>query len=201
MSRRKVANPLALAVLACLAERPMHPYEMATTMRERHKDEAIKLNYGSLYAVIEALCRNQFITAQETVREGRRPERTVYRLTPAGEHELTDWLSELISEPVKEYTQFEAGLALMPVLSPEEAVRLLQIRMKTLAIAVSKEESVAAHLRETKLPRLFTIDREYAAATRRAELDWITTLIADIREGRLDGLAEWRRFHAHRDGK
>ena len=39
MPRRKVSNPLALAVLACLAERPMHPYEMSTTMRERGKHE------------------------------------------------------------------------------------------------------------------------------------------------------------------
>jgi DNA-binding PadR family transcriptional regulator len=64
MTKRKVSNPLALAVLACLAERPMHPYEMASTMRERHKDDSIKLNYGSLYSVIELLCRNQFIEAK-----------------------------------------------------------------------------------------------------------------------------------------
>ena len=58
-SKRMIANPLALAVLACLFERPMHPYEMATTMRERHKDESIKLNYGSLYTAIEGLQRHK----------------------------------------------------------------------------------------------------------------------------------------------
>ena len=31
MTKRQVSNPLALAALACLFERPMHPYEMATT--------------------------------------------------------------------------------------------------------------------------------------------------------------------------
>ena len=31
--RRKVGNPLALAVLVLLYERPMHPYEMAATLR------------------------------------------------------------------------------------------------------------------------------------------------------------------------
>ena len=57
MARRKISNPLALAVLACLYERPMHPYEMATTMRTRNKDESVKLNYGSLYSVVDALQR------------------------------------------------------------------------------------------------------------------------------------------------
>ena len=37
----KRTNPLALAVLALLSERPMHPYEMAQTMRERHPEEVI----------------------------------------------------------------------------------------------------------------------------------------------------------------
>ena len=63
MPRRKVSNPLALAVLACLAERPMHPYEMSTTMRERGKHESIKLNYGSLYSVVESLQKHGLIAA------------------------------------------------------------------------------------------------------------------------------------------
>src|SRR5580704_11408855 len=88
MARRKISNPLALAVLACLYERPMHPYEMATTMRARNKDGSIKLNYGSLYSVVDALHRGELIDAQETTRQGRRPELTVYRITDTGVHEL-----------------------------------------------------------------------------------------------------------------
>ena len=120
VTKRKVNNPLALAALACLWERPMHPYEMATTLRERGKDQSIKLNYGSLYTVVEALQQHGLIVAQETEREGRRPERTVYRLTDAGRMELIDWISELLSRPTKEYTNFEAGLSLAGVLPPED---------------------------------------------------------------------------------
>src|SRR2546430_6148674 len=123
MTKRKVNNPLALAVLACLTEHPMHPYEMATTMRERGKDQSIKLNYGSLYTVVQALQQHGLIVAQETERAGRRPERTVYCLTDAGRMELIDWVSELISTPVKEYTRFEAGLSLLPLLPPRGAAR------------------------------------------------------------------------------
>ena len=62
----------------------MHPYEMATVMRQRGKQQSIKLNYGSLYTVVQSLAKAGFIVAQETEREGRRPERTVYRLDPSG---------------------------------------------------------------------------------------------------------------------
>src|SRR5438067_936296 len=81
MPTRSRTNPLALAVLACLYERPMHPYEVAQTLRQRAKHESIRLNYGSLYSVVEALDRRGLIRARETLREGRRPERTVYEST------------------------------------------------------------------------------------------------------------------------
>ena len=73
MTRRRVSNPLALAVLACLTEKSMHPYEISTTLRTRGKERSIKLNYGSLYAVVESLQKHGLITARETTREGRRP--------------------------------------------------------------------------------------------------------------------------------
>ena len=125
MAKRRVSNPLALAVLGLLTERPMHPYEMSNTLRERAKEESIKLNYGSLYSVVESLQRHQLIEVQETIREGRRPERTIYAITDAGRTEFVDWLSDLLAIPVKEYTQFEAALSLMPGLPPDEVLRLL----------------------------------------------------------------------------
>src|SRR4051794_41840040 len=109
MTRRRVSNPLALAVLGCLAERPMHPYEISTTLRTRGKEASIKLNYGSLYAVVESLQKHGLIAARETTREGKRPERTVYEITDAGLEEFEDWLAELLSTPVRDFTSLEAG--------------------------------------------------------------------------------------------
>jgi DNA-binding PadR family transcriptional regulator len=186
-SRRKIGNPLALAVLACLFERPMHPYEMAGTMRERHQDESIKLNYGSLYTVTQSLQRLCLIEPQETAREGNRPERTVYRLTDAGRLELIDWLSELICQPVRDYTNFEAGLALLPVLPPAEAVRLLEQRCERLETDIAQAHAVGAMLAERKLPRLFLIESEYRLRLKQAELDWVRALVADVKEGTLQG--------------
>ena len=62
----------------------MHPYEISTTLRSRGKEQSIKLNYGSLYSVVESLPKHGLIEPRETVREGRRPERTVYAITEAG---------------------------------------------------------------------------------------------------------------------
>src|SRR5262245_49621446 len=156
----------------------MHPYEMATTLKERHKEDSIKLRYGSLYTVIEMLLKRGFIAAKETSRAGNRPERTVYQLSPAGLDELRDWMRDLLRHPAKEFTQFEAGLSLIPVLPPEEAVTLLRERALHLSGTVWQMEGKLAELSQhdlsamtqrelpaalagEKFPPLFMIEGEY----------------------------------------
>src|SRR6476469_7318066 len=69
--RRKVSNLMALSLLSLLTERPMYPYEMASKLREYGKDQAIKINWGSLYTVVQNLEKHGFIAAVEGAREGR----------------------------------------------------------------------------------------------------------------------------------
>jgi DNA-binding PadR family transcriptional regulator len=195
MARSNRSNPLALAVLACLQERAMHPYEMATTMRSRGKHESIKLNYGSLYTVVQSLERAGMIEAQETERDGRRPERTVYRLLDAGRVELIDWLSEMLSTPAKEFTQFEAGLSLLPCLPPEDVLGLLEERVQAIELILVAERSARDHAHQQGLPGLFAVEAEYRIAMREAELAWTQRLAGDIRSGSLDGLALWNEYH------
>ena len=181
--RSHPSNPLALAVLALLFERPMHPYEMGVILRQRHKEDSIKLRYGSLYTVIDLLLRRGFITARETARDGRRPERTVYEITPAGRDELHAWMTDLIAEPVKEYPQFEAALCLLPVLSPEEALALLRRRLTRIEAKTAELKSQLDMLARQKLPPLFVIESEYRLALMTAEQRFIADVVARLESG------------------
>ena len=199
-SRRKVSNPLALAVMALLYERPMHPYEMVTLMRERGKHESVRLRYSSLYSVVSALEREGLILPRETVREGRRPERTIYEITGAGREEFLTWLRELLREPVKEYTQFAAGLSFLPGLPPEEAMALLEERVGRLEAETGEMRSRLDDAREQyNLPRLFVVESEHELMLREAELEWVRGIIEDMETGELGSLSEWRSLLAERD--
>ena len=220
------ANPLALAVLALLFERPMHPYEMAAIMKHRHKEESIKLRYGSLYTVIELLLARDFIRAKATSREGNRPERTVYALTDAGLEELHDWMRDLLRDPVKEYPQFEAGLCLLSVLPPHEAVALLRDRATQLAGKVAQLETQLATLAQQdfaaiaageglppalvgqrSFPALFTVDAELRLALLNAEHAFVSELIRRIVDEGWGPVDLWRDIQAaaarqyEKDGK
>src|ERR671932_469430 len=99
-------NTLALTALRLLHERPMHPYEMARIIQKRRIDVVLALKRGSLYHAVERLEREGLIEAAETSREGRRPERTVYRLTEAGRDEYEARLRALTADVVYEPTRF-----------------------------------------------------------------------------------------------
>jgi DNA-binding PadR family transcriptional regulator len=195
-TKRKVSNPLALAVMALLFERPMHPYEMVTVLRERDKHESVRLRYSSLYSVVEVLEREGLILSLETVREGRRPERTVYGLTEAGRREFLDWLRELIGEPVKEYPQFMAGLSFLATLPPDEAAALLEERARLLEEEVQELRARLDAALEQGLPRLFLVEAEHELVLREAELGWVRELGREIRAGTLGGMTQWQSFHS-----
>ena len=196
MARRRT-NPLALAVLACLTERPMHPYEMAATMRTRGQDQSIRLNYGSLYGVVESLLKQGLVEEQGVMREGRRPERTVYRITDDGRAEVDDWMAELLGRAAKEFPQFEAGLSLMGVLRPERVVELLRERIAALQARLSELDAIVAAAMRNGVPRVFLGEMDYERALVDADCAFTEQLAADIESESLDGVAFWKDVHDH----
>jgi DNA-binding PadR family transcriptional regulator len=180
--RRKVANPLALAVLAELMLGPIHPYEMGRRLQEHGKDRDIKYTRSSLYMVMEQLTKVGFVTERETVRDTQRPERTVYAITEAGKRELYDWMRELVAKPQHEYPHFGVALSLLTVLDPTEAGDLLRQRLKALNAEV---EEIAATIRtstEQKVPWVFLVEEEYRRALLETECRFVTQLIESLKQ-------------------
>ena len=177
-------NLWALTVLCLLRERPMHPYEMQRLIRQCHKDAFLDLKRGSLYHAIERLQKAGLIAVAETSREGRRPERTVYRLTDLGEREVLDWLRELLAQPVREPSQFLAALSFLPQLTAEDALDQLQARVQRLELEIIGFDAVLQKM-IPRIGRAVLVEAEYARAMRQAECEWVRSLIDDIRAGRI----------------
>lgn len=187
--RRKVANPLALAVLAHLVMGPMHPYEMGRQLKETGKDRNIKYNRGSLYMVVDQLTKAGFITEHETVRDTQRPERTLYALTPAGRAELYDWMRELVATPQHEYPHFGVALSLLAVLSPIESVELLTQRDAALAAEADEIGATIRTATDEGVAWVFLIEEEYRLAVLGAERRFVTGLIESLKQP--DYIRKW----------
>jgi DNA-binding PadR family transcriptional regulator len=183
--RQRGARTLwALGVLGLLSERPMHPYEMQRQMHIRHTDDLLALKRGSLYHAINQLQRDGLIEPVETSREGRWPERTVYRITPDGDDELVVWLCDLLSTPVREPSQFTAGLAHILHLSPTDALAQLQMRVVNLEAAVAALSAIERGVGGL-IGRGSILEVEYARSLAQAEIDWVRSIIDDLRTRKL----------------
>jgi DNA-binding PadR family transcriptional regulator len=188
---------LALAILSTVIERPMHPYEIASLLRERGKDQDMQIKWGSFYTVVQNLERHGLLEAVETVRAGARPERTVYRITDAGRAELEDWLRELIAVPEREPPKFEGALSVVGVLPPDEVISLLRQRLERLESQLAAQrEALEGFSRD--VPRLFLVEAEFDLAIREAEANWVRGLLGELTSGTMPGLAQWRAWHETR---
>lgn len=200
MTQRKVGNLLALAVLSYLTQRPMHPYELGRTLRQHGDERSIKFNHGSLYMVVRQLAKAGLIAEQETVREGQRPERTVYALTDAGRHEFHEWLRELLEEPRHEYPQFVAALSLVAALPPDEVVELLATRRRRLTEQRTESAEIVERTVAAGVHPLFLVEEEYRLALLDAEAAFVDDFVARITDPETGWGPQWAAFHDTQGG-
>src|SRR5262245_42512676 len=172
-------NLWCLTVLAFLRLKPMHPYELQNVIKLTHKDDFLPLKPGSLYNAIDRLVAAKLIEAREISRLGRRPERTVYGITQAGQMELSTWLRELVEKPGPDPVQFYAALSFLPVLEPEDAREQLEKRIEHLSREIERYQWVLTNV-TPRAGRLNLIEVEYALALRQAERNWVTGIVAEI---------------------
>jgi DNA-binding PadR family transcriptional regulator len=181
-------SPLALSILDLLSERPMHPYELAATMRDRHHDEFIRLNFGSLYHTVDSLERSGWIVPTEKEKEGNRPERTIYRLTDSGRTIFLQVVSDIVAQPRREYPYFAAGLMFMHHLDAATAAQLLVQRAQALQAVITKLSHILDELLTGGHTRLTLVELEHKIAMIGAERDWVRKIAKEIDEGKL----EWK---------
>jgi DNA-binding PadR family transcriptional regulator len=84
-----VSMSVRYGLLALLGREPMHGYQLRTEF-ERSTGMTWPLNIGQVYSTLSRLSRDGLV---EESGEDDEPGKVVYRLTPAGRTELTEWFT------------------------------------------------------------------------------------------------------------
>ena len=184
MSTPTRSSPLALTVLALLHYRPLHPYGMQRLIKDWGKDRVINVGQrASLYRTIDRLLGAGLIDVRETERDQQYPERTVYEVTDTGREAAREWLLETLGTPKQEFPEFPAALSNLLLLSPAEIGDALERRADLLAATMSELDASLAAV--PAIPRVASLEEEYLRAVTGAELDWVRSVLDDLRHGRL----------------
>lgn len=187
MPTRGQLTPLTIAVLALLAEEPMHAYRMQQLMKDRGVQLVVNVrNRSGLHAAIDRLARDELIRVHAVERDSRHPERTVYAITDAGRQQLLAGIKAGVSEPAAEFPLFPAAVSFLHLLDPQDAGAQLARRAEALERALGATRAVLDASRRAHVPRVHLLEHEYLEQTITTELSWVRTVIDDLAGGRLD---------------
>ena len=85
-------------ILALLAEKPAHGYELKQIFDNRFGAIWPPINVGQIYNTLSALERDNLVQSKEVPQRGS-PSRRVYELTDKGRVTLEEWLAETSDSP------------------------------------------------------------------------------------------------------
>ena len=111
---------------------------------------------------------------------------------------MSDWLRSLIGEPVKEYTQFEAGLCLLAALPPGDAIDRLKRREQRLEDDFQQLRAGLDQVLATGLPPLFLVEAEYRLSRMDAERQFVRSLLRRIDDEGWAASPAWSYLHEAR---
>lgn len=121
-----------IALLALLTQRPMHGYEVRQVIEQYGMHQWANIQYSSIYGGLQQLTKEGLIEEAGTAREGNRPQRTQYRITPQGTDELHALLRQTWAHPVFPPDATNIALSFFMVLPPAELQALLGQRIALL---------------------------------------------------------------------
>jgi len=161
-----------LLVLWLLSEGRLHGYQIKKILDDDTLRFWFPVEFGSIYSVLRTLERHGYVTPVAVEREGQRPERTRYEITPAGREHLRDLLRKAWRELPSPAEPFQLALAARSELEDEEIAQLLAERREALNARLAHMDELA---RSAPAPEM----AERQRALTLSELRWLDDLIGE----------------------
>lgn len=121
-----------LLVLWLLSEGPLHGYRIKKILDDETLRFWFPVEYGSIYSVLRTLASRGYVGPLGVEREGLRPARTRYAITPDGREHLQDLLRQAWRELPSPADPFQLALAARSELPEDEITELLAERRQLL---------------------------------------------------------------------
>lgn len=154
-----------LLLLGLLRRASMHGYQLMEFI-ERNLSTCTDLKKPTAYLGLERLAQQGFVQEQE-MREGKRPPRKVYTITPEGEREFLRLLAHNLSTYTPAKFPHDLGLAFADALPAEEIAALLEHRRAMLVAQLDSARQAPPHGGTLQLLV------EHIVTHLESELDWL----------------------------
>jgi DNA-binding PadR family transcriptional regulator len=175
---------MKLVILGLLMEADRHPYEIRQTLKERALAPYIKMQDGSLYYAVDQLRKEGFVEAVEVVKDGVRPDKTIYRITESGRKHFQDLLFQQFDEKKRIYNPLHAAVSFAHYGDSGRIADRLRSKIKEQQDLTSRMgELYEEHIQTAPRSVLHVMLGSYEHAL--TELKWMKRLLRDAEEDRL----------------
>jgi DNA-binding PadR family transcriptional regulator len=163
-----------LLLLGLLRQMRMYGYQLHEFI-ERDLTTCTDLKKATTYFLLDKMAKRGWISQSEE-REGNRPPRQVYEITPEGEQAFQRLLRENLSSYAPSRFTGDIGLAYADAISPEETRTLLMQRRAAMQQDLEVARAIPAHGGSIQLLL------DHRVVHLEAELDWLDTVIQRFSE-------------------
>ncbi len=153
---------LELILLGLLKDKSMHGYEIKKVIKDEIRP-LTNVTLTSIYYTLEKLAQKGFLYCEKE-REGNRPERHVYHITPKGEKYFKRLVIRSLVILERPFFNLDVGLYFLeklPPPSPERMERLLNKRIANLKEAIAWAEKLEKKLAQKNEPFYRTLIPEH----------------------------------------
>lgn len=162
---------------------PVHGYDVRRELLSWGVDDWASVATGSIYNALNTLAREAMIEVVGTDQVGGRPERTTYRITAAGEQELTQLMRDAWWHVRTPIDPLAPAVAMMALLPRDEVIAALEARISQIE---AHDRALAFKLGlvdDVEIPAHVGALIELVGARTHAELAWARQLIERLRAG------------------
>ena len=164
-----------LLLLGLLRNQEMHGYQL-NELIDSHLGMGVFLKPPTAYRLLNRMADDGWVTYREE-REGNRPPRRVYTITPRGEAAFQQFLRESLADYKPVDFEGNTGLLFLDAIPDEEALTLLQKRRD---IVENTSRMAQAHVGLRGGPqRMLLHHRRHLSA----ELEWLDEIIERLARG------------------
>lgn len=166
-----------LLLLGLLSTQSQHGYQMNEFI-EHNLGRVTLMKKATAYALLTRM-EDAGLVEAEDAREGNRPTRRVYSITPDGTALMRDMLVAVLQEPSESLPPGDIAVMYIAALDTDTAISALEQRVATMDEQVAELESAPRH------PNVVGVDLaiERRLTLMRADRDWFRGVIERLRSG------------------
>lgn len=158
-----------LLLLGLLKQQEMHGYQLHEFI-DGFMQTCVDLKKSTAYYLLDKMARKGWVAAEEE-REGKRPLRQVYHLTPTGEKRYEELLRQNLAAYLPARFGGDVGIIFLDDVPVTERLALLQTRRQKITATLKSAQQIPPHTGSLQ----WVVDHHIVHL--QSELDWLDEII------------------------